>query len=104
MTIQMRKFGTVLNSRPAGREALLAISPTLPPASPEAEDIELDFAAVEVLTPSFAEEFVIGLLDRYPGHVRFKNTDNVTVLTTLDFLSRQWPEQMGTDAFGARAR
>src|SRR4051794_5441566 len=106
MTIQMSKFGTVLNARPAGRESFLAISPTLPPLAPagqpsldlngssDAETIDLDFSGVEVLTPSFAEEFIIGLLDRYPGRVRFRNTDNATVRTTLDFLGRQWPEQM----------
>jgi hypothetical protein len=101
MTIQMRKFGTILNSRPAGREALLAIMPTLPIPAPRAdqpalglpggaapEDIELDFEGVEVLTPSFAEEFVVSLRERYPGRVRVRNTHNVTVKTTLEFLAQ----------------
>ena len=103
MIIHMRKFGTVLNARPAGRESLLAIRPTLPPMlsanqpplnlsdARTSEQIELDFEGVEVLTPSFAEEFIIHLLDQYPGHVQFRNTGNVTVRTTLDFLARQWP-------------
>jgi hypothetical protein len=86
----------------------LAISPTLPPVAPtgqpsldlngssDAETIELDFSGVAVLTPSFAEEFVIGLLDRYPGRVHLRNMENATVRTTFDFLGRQWPEQMNT--------
>jgi hypothetical protein len=62
MTIQMHKFGTILNSRPAGREAFLAISPTLLPTTEgehqlllgipdvrEGESIELDVVGVEVL-------------------------------------------------------
>ena len=93
MTIQMHKFGPVLNSRPAGREALLAISPTLPQGG--ADEILLDFDGVEVLTPSFAEEFVIGLLEKYPHRIQLLDTGNVTVQTTLQFLMRQWPDLMG---------
>jgi len=103
----MRKFGTVLNSRPAGREALLAIRPTLPPSQIPGqpslnlpgnqmdETIDLDFDGVEVLTPSFAEEFVSELHKQYPGRVRFRNTGSVTVKTTLDFLARLSPDVMG---------
>jgi len=59
------------------------------------EAIDLDFDGVEVLTPSFAEEFVSDLYKQYPGRVQFHNTGNVTVKTTLDFLSRQSPDVMG---------
>jgi hypothetical protein len=99
MTIFMSKIGTVLDSRPAGREALLAMRPHISMAqagkatSGEAMEIIFDFRNVEVLTPSFADEFITPLLEERKGHVRFVHThENITVKKTLEFLSEDWPK------------
>lgn len=78
----------MLTDRPNGREAFLAIRPILP-ARPE--HLVLDFQGVEVPTPGFADEFITPLLEQYPKRVSFRNTQNITVRKTLEFLSEQWP-------------
>ena len=87
MIIAMSTIGIVLDSRPAGREALLAIRPRLQ----NEQDLILDFTGVKVLTPSFADEFVTSLI-REEGHtVRLIHTqDNITVRKTLAFLQEEW--------------
>ncbi|MCR4314313.1 MAG: STAS-like domain-containing protein [Candidatus Uhrbacteria bacterium] len=57
MKLQMEKFGTVLISRPAGREAALAALAYSIPKEGD-EPIELDFTSVNVLTPSWTDEFL----------------------------------------------
>lgn len=49
--ISMKKFGEILISRPAGKEAFLATSTYLL-SPPPTGTIELDFAGVKVLAPS----------------------------------------------------
>jgi hypothetical protein len=88
MTIDMVKFGAVLNARPAGREALLAIRPRLTSVT----NLTLDFRGVKVLTPSFADEFITPLMEQYGSHLRLTHTqENITVQRTLAFLQRSWP-------------
>lgn len=60
--IQMKKFGKVLNSRPAAKEAVLRVKQII---NGSKEDITLDFSDVDILTPSFADEFVRGLKEMY---------------------------------------
>ena len=91
MKISMQKFGTMLNSRPGGREAFLAIRPSLPRNGESI--LTLDFMGVEVLTPSFADEFITNILETYPKKVQFVNTKNITVEKTLEFLSPDWRER-----------
>lgn len=87
MTIDMRKIGTVLDSRPAGREALLALRPRLK----DAADLIIDFAGVNVLTPSFADEFVTPLTEEFTGRIALQHTrENITVEKTLEFLAKGW--------------
>jgi hypothetical protein len=43
MKIELRKFGEVLTSRPAGREAFAAIRPTL---DPNARGVQIDFTGI----------------------------------------------------------
>lgn len=86
----MKNFGEKLDSRPAGREAWLAIQPRLREAVAE-EEITLDFSHVLLLTPSFADEFVTNLVREYPSHVILAHTrDNITVQKTLEFLWSSW--------------
>ncbi len=64
MIIQMSKFNTVLNGRPAGREDFLRIAQIVN-GSAEKDNVILDFSGVEVLTPSYADELLQGLRGKY---------------------------------------
>ncbi len=57
--IQVKKFGEILISRPAGREAFLVAKAYL--NLDIAGKVELDFTGVKVLAPSRADEFISGL-------------------------------------------
>jgi hypothetical protein len=93
MILFMHKFSKKLDSRPAGREAWLAIQPKLREAQAN-EEIALDFEGVLLLTPSFADEFVTLLLNDYPNPVVLEHTkDNITVQKTLEFLSETWKKK-----------
>lgn len=85
MRIQMRKFGTLLNSRPAGREAALRIFQILNGSIDDEGEIILDFAGVEILTPSFADELVHLLEDKYKDKkvIKFDNTETPAVRDTI---------------------
>ena len=86
MIIKLNKFGTTLVSRPAGKEAYLAFAPTLRECH-DNEAIEVDFQGVEVLTPSWADEFLTPLFSSYGGRVSLKNTTNPSVLESLKILN-----------------
>ena len=83
----MIKFGTILNSRPAGREAILRAKQILHGATDT--EIQLDFSRVEVLTPSFADEFIKGLKNECADKkVTFMEFEKSSVIKeTLSFLS-----------------
>jgi len=89
MTIFLKKFGITLVSRPSGKEAWLAFQPSLQHI-PESEKIAVDFKDVVVLTPSWADEFLTPLFQRFKDRVTLQNTENPTVKETLDILSKQW--------------
>lgn len=82
MTIQISKFNTVLNGRPAAKEAALRIQQIVN-GSAEKENVILDFTGVEVLTPSYADELLKALKDRYGSEkIEIKNT-SPTVSQTI---------------------
>lgn len=83
MRIGLEKFGKVLTSRPAGREAFLAIRPTL---DPQADVVEVDFSGIISLSPSWADEFFPLLKEMYGDKVRYLPTDNKSVTQTLKIL------------------
>lgn len=85
MIIELKKFGTTLISRPSGKEAWLAFQPTLNNI-PENEEITVDFADVIVLTPSWADEFLTPLRNRFKT-VKLLNTDNASIKATLATLA-----------------
>lgn len=93
MVIEMRKIGSVLDNRPDGREAFLAIRPILPKHH---EPIVVDFQGIEVLTPGFADEFITPLIELFRGNLSFMHTGNITVRKTLEFFSEQWPKNAFT--------
>lgn len=82
-TIQLKQFGTVLVSRPAGLEAFNAIRSTLDAAVP----VQLDFKGVLTVTPSWFDEFLTQLAQFTDGRVELLPTDNASVLAVLPVLS-----------------
>ena len=89
MKIEMQKFGTILNSRPSGREAFLRAVQIINSSS-EAEEVVLDFLSVEVLTPSFADEFLHLLRDKYKDReIKLENTESATVKETLKSIEKE---------------
>lgn len=90
MRIVMNKIGVKLNGRPNGREAFHAMQPTIR-ALQETEELTLDFSGVDLLTPSFADEFVTPLKLTYGKRLLLVNTDaNASVRETLSFLAEGW--------------
>ena len=85
MKIELKKFGEMLISRPAGREAYLAMSAYLTKDIDKNEPIEIDFSKVKVLTPSWADE-VITKLSKDFKNIKLLNTENPTVQSTLKTL------------------
>lgn len=83
MKIELKKFGKVLTSRPAGKEAFAAIRPTL---DPSADIVEIDFSGIISLGPSWADEFFSALKGMYKGRVKYLPTDNQSVIETLKIL------------------
>lgn len=84
MRIQIKKFGKLLNSRPAGKEAALRMIQIIN-GSIEDNEIILDFAGVEIITPSFADEFIEMLRQRYKEKlIRIENIETSIVNDTLE--------------------
>jgi hypothetical protein len=86
MRIDVSKFGKILISRPAGRDAFLSAR-AYNIHKDNMEIIELDFSFVQVLTPSWADEFIRGLREEF-GVTRIKiiEGDNLSVKTTFETL------------------
>jgi len=84
MTIEMIKFGPLLISRPAGKDAWLGIQARLRGLPPQ-EEIVLDFHGVTVLTPSWMDEFLTPMKETFTK-VSFRNIDSQVIEETLTFL------------------
>ncbi len=52
------------------------------------EKIKIDFEGITVLTPSWADEFVTPLKDKYKGAVVLLNMTNPSVKATLETLKK----------------
>lgn len=87
MKIELKKFGTVLTSRPAGKEAYLVARAYSVPKEGQ-EKIEIDFSGVEVLTPSWADEFITPLFADFPGRIVLLPSNNASVKATLEIINR----------------
>jgi hypothetical protein len=83
-TIYLKKFGTVLVSRPAGLEAFQAIRPSLDASQPTA----VDFDGVLTVTPSWFDEFLTNLADYFAGKVELLSTENASVRVMLPVLAK----------------
>ena len=82
-TIQLKKFGTVLISRPAGLEAFNAIRPQLNPETL----VQIDFDHVLTVTLSWLDEFLTHLTEFNGGKVELLPTKNASVLAALPILA-----------------
>jgi hypothetical protein len=87
MQIYLKKFGTTLISRPAGKEAFLALQSSMKTMDHN-EKIEIDFEGVTVLTPSWADEFITPLKNQYKEKIILLNTDNSSVKATMETLKK----------------
>ena len=85
MRIEIRKYGDLLVSRPAGREALAAMLAYLPPVGPD-ETVELDFDGVRVVAPSWLDEVLTGLREQYGERVRCLPSSNASLRKSLETL------------------
>jgi len=90
MTIFLKKFGTTLSGRQFGKEAFSAFLPSLKEVKGN-EKVEVDFEGVITFTPSWADEFLSPLRDKFGNRLILKNTGNPSVQATLKLLERVYP-------------
>jgi len=87
MTIFLKKFGTTLNSRQFGKESFAAFEPSLRNIKDD-EEITVDFEGVVTFTPSWGDEFLSALFNKFGERLVFKNTENPSVQATLKLLEK----------------
>jgi len=97
MTIALKKFGTTLISRQAGKEALSAYRPTLNDVKPD-EVIKVDFTDVIAFTPSWGDEFLTPLAEEFGDRFILMSTDNPSVLATLKIIESSTGIKFQTDS------
>jgi hypothetical protein len=88
MKVAVKKFGEILTSRPAGREAGLTMKAYFKPKT--GERIELDFDGVLAIGPSWLDE-VLEILRKEYGKERVVclPTDNASVSESLKAIEKQ---------------
>ncbi len=87
MKVELKKFGTTLISRQTGRESFLAFQPNLENLK-ESENIEINFEGVLTFSPSWGDEFLTPLLNKYGDRLVLKNTGNPSVQATIEILEK----------------
>lgn len=85
--IELKKFGEMLISRPAGREAYLVMSSYILKDVDKNEVIEIDFSEVKVLTPSWADEVITKIVKEF-NNVKLINIENPATQATLKTLRK----------------
>ncbi len=87
MKIELKKFGTTLLSRQYGREAFAALQPRLSAINSN-EIIEIDFEGVLTFSPSWGDEFLTPLLNKFGDRLVLLPTENLSVIATLPILEK----------------
>jgi hypothetical protein len=87
MIIFLKKFGTTLTGRQFGKESFSAFLPSLREIGSD-EIVEIDFKGVITFTPSWGDEFLSPLFDRFGNKLTLKNTENPSVQATLKLLEK----------------
>ena len=85
MKILLVKYGTVLSSRPAGKEAYLTARAYILGDKPKT--LEIDFAGVKVLSPSWADEFLTPLKKEYQKNFIILPSGNPSVIASLKMIN-----------------
>lgn len=85
MIIEVKKFGEVLSSRSAGREAaLVTLSYFL--KNTNENSLEIDFKDVLVMTPSWLSEYVQTLNEKKQIKIKFLESDNPSVISSIEII------------------
>ncbi len=87
MNILMKKFGDVLISRQAGKEAYAAFAPILVGLE-STEKLVIDFEGINSFSPSWGDEFITPIQKRYGDRLILKNTTNPSVALTIATLQK----------------
>jgi hypothetical protein len=87
----LKKFGTTLNSRQLGKESFAAFESSLRDVK-ENEKITVDFEGVVTFTPSWGDEFLGPLFNRFGERLVLQNTENPSVQATLKLLGKIYGE------------
>jgi len=87
MKIELKKFGTTLISRPSGREAYAAFLPSLREIT-DSEAIGVNFDGVVTFSPSWGDEFLRPLAEKYGDRLALVKTDNPSVIASLEILEK----------------
>lgn len=85
MIIFLKKFGTVLTSRQAGKEAYNAFLPSLSSVKAD-EEIQADFEGVSTFTPSWGDEFLTPIFEKFGKRLSLINAENPSVRMTVETL------------------
>ena len=86
MKIILKKFGTTLTSRQLGKEAFAALRSQLTELN-DNEKLEIDFDGVNTFSPSWGDEFLTPLINKYGKALVLINTQqNLSVKLTLSLL------------------
>ena len=86
MHIELKKFGTTLTSRDGGKESYNALQPSLISLKDD-EELIVDFSGVDTFSPSWGDEFLTNLFNKYKDRLVLINTSNPSVVATLEMLS-----------------
>lgn len=84
MLIELKKFGNLLTSRQLGKESLAALVSQLPKEN--TEKIIVDFLEITTFSPSWGDEFLSPLQQKYQNNLLLKNTNNPSVKATIEIL------------------
>ncbi len=87
MRIELKKFGTTLISRQAGKDAFLALQSVLIDLKAD-ENLEVDFAGVITFSPSWGDEFLTPLLNSLGDRLVLFPGKNTSVEATIDLLEK----------------
>ena len=85
MLIQLKNFGTTLTSRQLGKEAFSGFAPNLDGVQ-ENEIIIIDFDGVDTFSPSWGDEFLTQMYNKFGKRLLLKNTKNPSALATIGIL------------------
>jgi len=101
MTIFLKKFGTTLNSRQFGKESFAAFESSLRDAK-DNEEVIVDFEGVVTFTPSWGDEFLGPLFNRFGKRLTLKNTENPSVQATLKLLEKIYGKNLKDNFLSSR--